>query len=195
MCKEIEILCRALGVRCEWEGGQQERNISGGDSHDELAMYAPTVKIVEALAQPAGSGGVHSDDVAVDAFAEAMKSKLAIARAKGYSGWEFKEECSAEELSESLRRHVEKGDPRDVANFCMFLYQRGEGIAAAPAAPQGHWVQLAEDEVLVALKRPSEGYEDVAPELVAEDAIDKDWPEYRTIILPSSGDGRGVADD
>lgn len=57
MCKEIEILCRALGVLCEWEGGEQERNISGGDSHDELAMYAPTVKIVEALAHPAGSGG------------------------------------------------------------------------------------------------------------------------------------------
>ena len=28
-----------------------------------------------------------------------------------------------------LREHVEKGDPRDVANFCMFLHQRGEGIS------------------------------------------------------------------
>jgi hypothetical protein len=31
-----------------------------------------------------------------------------------------------------LRAHVEKGDPVDVANFCMFLHQRGEAIPAAP---------------------------------------------------------------
>lgn len=33
-----------------------------------------------------------------------------------------------------LREHVEKGDPQDVANFCMFLWSLGHGIAAAPAA-------------------------------------------------------------
>jgi hypothetical protein len=27
-----------------------------------------------------------------------------------------------------LREHVEKGDPIDVANFCMILYYRGEKI-------------------------------------------------------------------
>jgi hypothetical protein len=36
-----------------------------------------------------------------------------------------------------LREHVEKGDPRDVANFCMFLWARGEGIAAAPEVAAG----------------------------------------------------------
>ncbi len=41
-------------------------------------------------------------------------------------------------------------------------------------------IELADDEVLVALKRP-EGYEDVHPELVTEDAIGNRWPEYRTI--------------
>mgnify|MGYP001570234062 FL=1 len=41
-------------------------------------------------------------------------------------------------------------------------------------------VELSEDEVLVALKRV-EGYEDVHPDLLAEDAIGKNWPEYRTI--------------
>ncbi|CAN7592530.1 hypothetical protein LJR039_004310 [Pseudorhodoferax sp. LjRoot39] len=40
-------------------------------------------------------------------------------------------------------------------------------------------VEVADDEVLVALKRP-EGYEDTHPELVAEDAIKDTWPEYRT---------------
>lgn len=28
-----------------------------------------------------------------------------------------------------LREHVDKGDPVDVANFCMMLHQRGEYIS------------------------------------------------------------------
>lgn len=43
-------------------------------------------------------------------------------------------------------------------------------------------IEIEDDEVLIALKRP-EGYEDVHPELVAEDAINEDWPEYRTIVI------------
>ena len=81
-----------------------------------------------ALAQPA----VHPDDAAVDRFAEAMKAKLAKSRAKGRGGWEDKAQCSAEDLSELLRGHVDKGDPVDVANFCMMLQQRGEGIYVQP---------------------------------------------------------------
>lgn len=41
-------------------------------------------------------------------------------------------------------------------------------------------IQIADDEVLVALKR-GEDYDDVHPELVSEDAIGDRWPEYRTI--------------
>lgn len=41
-------------------------------------------------------------------------------------------------------------------------------------------IEVADDEVLVALKRP-EGYEDAHPEIVAEDAIKENWPEYRTV--------------
>jgi hypothetical protein len=41
-------------------------------------------------------------------------------------------------------------------------------------------VEIKDDEVLVALKRP-EDYEDVHPELVAEDAIKDTWPQYRTV--------------
>lgn len=72
----------------------------------------------------------HPDDAAVDAFAKAMKGKLALARAKGRSGWQ---ECDTGVLSGMLRDHVEKGDPRDVANFCMFLWTRGCGITPAKA--------------------------------------------------------------
>ena len=41
-------------------------------------------------------------------------------------------------------------------------------------------VEIADDEVLVALKRP-EGYEDVHPELVAEDALPGTTFEYRVV--------------
>jgi hypothetical protein len=75
-------------------------------------------------------GAEHPDDVAVDRFAAAMKDKLAAARAKGRSGWQ---QCSPFVLSEMLRAHVDKGDPRDVANFCMMLWNLDWSIAAPPA--------------------------------------------------------------
>jgi len=71
----------------------------------------------------------HPDDAAVDRFAAAMKAKLAKKRADGRGGWERKDECSAEFLSDLLRGHVEKGDPLDVGNLAMMLHQRGERIA------------------------------------------------------------------
>ncbi len=73
----------------------------------------------------------HPDDIAVDRFAAAMKAKLAKKREEGRGGWERKDECSADFLSDMLREHVVKGDPVDVANFAMMLHQRGERIAAA----------------------------------------------------------------
>jgi hypothetical protein len=73
----------------------------------------------------------HPDDEAVDEFALQMKAKLAAAREKGRGGWQT---CSPLSLSEMLRDHVEKGDPRDVANFCMFLWHHVSPILAAPVA-------------------------------------------------------------
>lgn len=71
----------------------------------------------------------HSDDIHVDRFAQAMKDKLAEARAKGREGWGDSDRCSQDSLSGMLVQHVMKGDPVDVANFCMFLHQRGETIS------------------------------------------------------------------
>lgn len=78
----------------------------------------------------------HLDDAAVDRFAVAMKNKLAAARAKGRGGWDGSE-CNSQRLSDMLRAHVEKGDPRDVANFCMFLHERGEAIQPAKEVHNG----------------------------------------------------------
>jgi hypothetical protein len=94
--------------------------------------YALTECRQAALAQNAqGKGIPHPDDVAVDCFAFAMKEKLAEARAKGRGGWQDKDDCPQQRLSDMLRDHVAKGDPRDVGNFAMFLHQRGESILPA----------------------------------------------------------------
>ncbi|MCA8481748.1 helix-turn-helix domain-containing protein [Burkholderia multivorans] len=96
----------------------------------------PNDNVLTAEAQPAQADAPaearepHSDDVAVDSFAAAMKHKLALARAKGRGGWET---CSPADLSRMLREHVEKGDPRDVANFCMMMWHHGSPIVSAPA--------------------------------------------------------------
>lgn len=75
---------------------------------------------------------VHPDDLAVDRFAAAMKLKLAKKREEGYGGWDNPDGCSLGFLSEKLRHHAIKGDPVDVANFCMMLHERGSRILAHP---------------------------------------------------------------
>ncbi len=73
----------------------------------------------------------HADDFAVDLFAEKMKSKLRAARVlKNRGGWE---QCTQEQLSEMLINHISKGDPVDVANFCMFLSFKELGILSDSA--------------------------------------------------------------
>lgn len=82
----------------------------------------------------------HTDDIAAEAFAEAMKDKLSKKRAEGRGGWDDKEACSNEFLSRLLREHVEKGDPVDVANLAMMIHQRGEKIGlglSMPGVPDG----------------------------------------------------------
>jgi hypothetical protein len=92
---------------------------------------------------PLAHAADHPDDIAVDAFAAAMKAKLAAARAKGRGGWRDIEECPQQRLSDMLREHVAKGDPRDVANFCMFLQQRGESILSSTTPPQAETNEAA----------------------------------------------------
>lgn len=101
--------------------------------HKAVAAAAVTqsTALYNSIVEKRKAKAKHPDDAAVDRFAEAMKQKLSAARAKGRGGWDTPE-CTQQRLSDMLREHVGKGDPRDVANFCMFLWCRGEAIAAAP---------------------------------------------------------------
>lgn len=101
-----------------------------GDGFTNGIIYA--IETIDRLASTSAVPDpveAHPDDIAVDRFAHAMKKKLALSRANGRSGWDDPQQCSAGYLSLLLVEHVEKGDPRDVANFCMMLHQRGEMIA------------------------------------------------------------------
>ena len=70
------------------------------------------------------------DDKAVDAFAKALKAKLAKSRAKGRRGWQ---DCPAHILREGMRVHVERGDPLDVAVYTLFLWARWESTKGGGA--------------------------------------------------------------
>ena len=71
-----------------------------------------------------------SDQNAVYIFSKLMLHKLAKKAAEGRSGWQ---ECSQARLTRMLREHVEKGDPVDVANFCMMLCANGMSIGPSCA--------------------------------------------------------------
>lgn len=69
-------------------------------------------------------------------FARALAQKLAAAEKKyGYSdGWtkpDWMDECR-----KKLLDHVSKGDPRDVAAYCAFLWHHGESTSVASPEPE-----------------------------------------------------------
>lgn len=149
--REEELRIQALGAalsRRKWSEVEE--------AYDKICdeFYRRPRAMQEAM--PAQGGGEHPDDIAVDRFAAAMKAKLAKKRAEGYGGWEDKEECPAQRLSDLLRNHVEKGDPVDVGNLAMMLHQRGERIARpAPEVKDGAAKRpedMSEDELIATLK-------------------------------------------
>lgn len=69
---------------------------------------------------------IHSDDIAVDLIATAMKAKMAFSRTKrGRRGWDSPLECSGERLAVLLAESLTKGDPVDTANYAAMLHFRG----------------------------------------------------------------------
>ena len=77
---------------------------------------------------------IHEDDIAIEKFCKAMSEKMKKSRQKGRSGWQ---ECDPDIFSAMLREHIEKGDPLDVANFCMMLWNIGVPISDTRASYHG----------------------------------------------------------
>ena len=64
---------------------------------------------------------------AVDDLSQAQKRRLLEKNKQGYSGFNTVE-CTQQHLSNLLHASVVKGNVVDVANYCAFLYYRGESI-------------------------------------------------------------------
>lgn len=65
-----------------------------------------------------------TDETGLHRFARAMSWKLEKARNSGRAGWDSPLQVGTDELAQMLVQEVAKGDPVDIANFCMFLHQR-----------------------------------------------------------------------
>lgn len=85
---------------------------------EKYAVEVMQTTPVAPVAKPA-----YYDDLVIDKFAAAMKKKLKKQHDKGYSGWET---CPIKTLQKQLIEHIDKGDPIDVANFAMMLWNRDE---------------------------------------------------------------------
>jgi hypothetical protein len=110
--------------------GASTRNLNEKDFVHE--PWCPAEFARAALAAAPQPEDQHPDDLAIDRFATALKTKMAESRAKGRQGWDS---CPPAKLSTMLRHHVEKGDPRDVALFCMMLWHQAAPIES-PASSQ-----------------------------------------------------------
>ena len=102
-------------VECEEERSQHKNKLKALKELEELVH----------VWEPSQEPKPHPDDIAVDKFAVMMKEKLARARGKGRGGWDNPNECTIGSLAKMCVEHVVKGDPIDVANFCMMIVMRG----------------------------------------------------------------------
>ena len=137
---------------------------------------------------------LHDDTKAlVHHFAFALAEKLAAAEKKyGYSnGWQradWMDECR-----EHLRRHVEKGDPRDVAAYCAFLWHHNESTATPPTDASGGVTEPLNELLMDAIDSLDEGgFKDVANRLHAQfdRIVAADRARKHTPTQPAAGEDR-----
>ena len=120
---------RAMGwspMKCRWIGTLEGGHIvTPGDwiiTGVQGEQY-PCKPDIFAATYELGDADIRDSAEEVQNFAEAMKDRMEMQRVNGRSGWR---ECPAEDLREMLSACVAKGDPLDVANFCMMLWSLGE---------------------------------------------------------------------
>lgn len=143
--RDQEAAAKAGMTLSDWRAARQhEKRMARG--HALLLKHKADEADIAYYRQHETPADEHPDDIAVDRFAAAMKAKLAKKRADGRGGWQDKDGFPAAVLGHMLREHVEKGDPVDVANFCMMAHQRSEPIAA-PAHPAPDQADVWQDKL------------------------------------------------
>ncbi|WP_244096411.1 hypothetical protein [Burkholderia dolosa] len=128
-------VCAIADIECS-------RGCGTGECKREAESSQPAAAPID---EPTIPDELHPDTAKlVRRFARALANKLLAAQRKyGYSdnwmrdGWA--DECRAE-----LMRHIHKGDPRDVAAYCAFLWHHNESTAPAPADERAAMVDARE---------------------------------------------------
>ena len=127
----IEEITKIIGANVYLAGADFDASVSVKEiCHANPENYAILSKLYPHIEfeQPPTQADI--DNEAVDKLAQAMKNKLAKKREQGYHGWAT---CKHGDLVQLLINHVDKGDPIDVANFCAFLFARGESLTGGDA--------------------------------------------------------------
>lgn len=117
-------------------GAQQEAVLNAGHIGDFVDEYA--------------------DRFGVERFQAAMLTKLAKKRHEGRGGWNRENECRIGYLRQLLAEHVDKGDPVDIANFCMMIWNRENPTAKPAAHPNPSMAAQVEGMVLVPIEPTEE---------------------------------------
>ena len=123
---------RYLYDASQWGEGRQTYSYDSNWNGQEPIAIQPLF----AHPQPAAPE-LHPDTAKlVRDFSVALAQKLSDAEKKyGYSN-RWKTESWAGECRQKLRDHIDKGDPRDVAAYCAFLWYHNESTALSqPAEP------------------------------------------------------------
>ena len=93
----------------------------------------------------------------VEKFSDALAKKLKDAQDKYGYGDNWRREGWADECREHLLEHLAKGDPRDVAAYCAFLWYHGESTAApqpqVPEECESDVIERQRDRLFEAMKR------------------------------------------
>lgn len=101
---------------------------SNGQPEGDVVLFSESKAHIKEQVIPDPSLKEYGDNLAVDQFARTMKSKMALARAKGRHGWDNPLMLTNQDLSEMFHKQVKKGDPVDIANFAMMLFHRGSVV-------------------------------------------------------------------
>lgn len=128
---------------------------------EHMFINKPDRKTMPAPIPPARETQGEGLEALVSRFAARLLAKLKLAGANGRSGWE-RDDWEAD-CQRGLLRHLEKGDPRDVAAYCAFMDHHG-WITKAPPAP--HREEIARGEGLreaVALQKRPVAFRAVLP--------------------------------
>jgi hypothetical protein len=162
-----ELLAELENLSEKWRGQSSEKHwesayaVGRSDQREVCARELSALLTQARAAQPPTSQlnipyGLESEtaQLVID-FASAMAEKLFAAQQKyGYDiGW--KENDWLDECRKKLKEHTLKGDPRDVANYCAFLWYHHQ-LTSVEALHLGHQSPNPDCELCLAVQNSAQ---------------------------------------